>query len=49
MMKRDVGLKPRVSKDLPADKLLEILRGIYPDEIAQELFQKLTKEGEEND
>ena len=40
---RDTGLKPRESRELPPEKLLEILRGIYPENIAQELFRDLTK------
>ena len=39
---RDVGLKPRESGNLPPEKLLEILRGIYPKETADELFAELT-------
>ena len=38
---RDVGLKPRGCGNLPPEKLLEILRGIYPKETADELFLKL--------
>ena len=48
MMNRDVGLKPREVGDLPSEKLLEILRGVYPEEIAQGLFQKLQKEADGN-
>jgi hypothetical protein len=42
-MKRDLGLRPRKSKELPPEKLLEILMGIYPADVALELFKQMTK------
>jgi len=38
---RDIELKPRECGNLPPEKLLEILRGIYPKETADELFVDL--------
>lgn len=38
---RDIKLKPRETGNLPPEKLLEILRGIYPKKIADELFVDL--------
>lgn len=38
---RDIKLKPRETGNLPPEKLLEILRGIYPKETADELFADL--------
>lgn len=38
---RDIKLKPRKTGNLPPEKLLEILRGIYPKETADELFTDL--------
>lgn len=35
--------------NLPPEKLLSILRGMYPEEIAQEIFENLSKEGEKSD
>lgn len=34
---------------LPPEKLLSILRGMYPEEMAQEIFENLSKEGDENE
>ena len=45
-MMRDMTLKPRECGKQPMDKLLDVLRSIYPEEVAQELFQKLLKDGE---
>lgn len=39
----------RDKPNLPPDKLLSILRGIYPAEIAQEIFENLQKEVDENE
>jgi hypothetical protein len=47
-VKRDIGLKPRKQKDIPNEKLLEILRGIYPEEIAVELYNNLQGKGGNN-
>ena len=43
-MRRDVSLKPRESKELPPEKLLEILRDIYPEEVVDEVFERLMEE-----
>lgn len=36
-------LKPRETGTLSPDKLLRILRGIYPEEVAQELFRRINE------
>lgn len=36
-------LKPRETGHLSPDKLLSILRGIYPEEVAQELFANINE------
>ena len=36
-------LKPRETGTLSPDKLLRILRGIYPEEVAQELFREINE------
>ena len=38
---RNIKLKPRETGNLPPEKLLEILKGIYPKEKAEELFTNL--------
>lgn len=38
---RDIKLKPRETGNLPPEKLLKILRGIYPKETADKLFTDL--------
>lgn len=38
---RDIKLKPRETGNLPPEKLLKILRDIYPKETADELFADL--------
>lgn len=38
---RDIKLKPRDIGNLPPEKLLEILREIYPKKTADELFADL--------
>ena len=40
---RDLTLKPRETKKLSPEKLLSILRGIYPEETAQELFNHINE------
>ena len=40
---RDLELKPRESRNLSPEKLLSILRGIYPEETAQELFDHINE------
>ena len=40
-LKRDVGLKPRKTGDLPAEKLKHILGRIYPEETVAELMEHL--------
>lgn len=40
-MKRSFNLKRRESKDLPPEKLHEILSKIYPDRVVDEVFPKL--------
>ena len=35
--------------NLPPEKLLSILRGMYPEEMAQEIFENLQKEVDENE
>ena len=40
-MKRDVGLKPREVRDLPPEKLTEIMQQIWPQEIALDLMNNL--------
>lgn len=39
--KRNFALKRRGTAHIPAEKLLSILRGIYPEELAQEVFKTL--------
>lgn len=49
-MKRDVGLKPRKTGDLPPEKLAQILGTIYPGETVGELMDKLCDmDGERKD
>ena len=49
-LKRDVGLKPRTTGDLPAEKLRNILGRIYPEETVAELMDRLCdKEGGNED
>lgn len=43
MQKRNFDLKRRESRDLPPEKLREILSRIYPEETVNELMEKLTK------
>lgn len=40
---RDLELKPREHRTLSPEKLLSILRGIYPEETAQELFDHINE------
>ena len=40
-MKRDFSLKPRITGDLPPEKLEQILGRIYPAETVVELMKKL--------
>lgn len=42
-MKRNFNLKRRESKNLPPEKLYEILSKIYPDRVVDEIFPKLIK------
>lgn len=42
-MKRTFDLKRRESKELPPEKLKEILSKIYPEEIVKELMGKLVE------
>ena len=42
-MKRNFNLKRRESKNLPPEKLHEILSKIYPDRVVDEIFPKLIK------
>ena len=42
-MKRDIGLKPRETGDLPPEKLRDILSRIYPEETVEELMDRLVK------
>ena len=42
-MKRTYNLKKRESKNLPPEKLHEILSKIYPDRVVDEVFPKLIK------
>ena len=39
--RRDVGLKPRKTGDLPPEKLEQILGRIYPEDTVKELMDKL--------
>lgn len=48
-MKRDLSLKKCPKAKLPPKKLYEILCGIYPEEIAQELFNNLQKPPKKGD
>lgn len=43
--KRNFVLKRRDTAHIPAEKLLSILRGIYPKEMAQEVFEALQRKG----
>lgn len=49
--KRNFDMKRRETERIPAGKLLSILRGIYPEETAQELFNTLQcpKRGEDKE
>lgn len=42
-MKRTGNMKKRESKNLPPEKLYEILSKIYPDRVVDEIFPKLIK------
>ena len=42
-MKRNFNLKRRENKNLPPEKLHEILSKIYPDRVVDEIFPKLIK------
>ena len=42
-MKRTGNMKRRESKNLPPEKLYEILSKIYPDRVVDEIFPKLIK------
>ena len=42
-MARDYSLKRRESKNLPPEKLHEILSRIYPERVVDEVFPKLIK------
>lgn len=42
-MARDYNLKRRESKNLPPEKLHEILSRIYPEKVVDEVFPKLIK------
>ena len=42
-MKRTGNMKRRESKNLPPEKLYEILSKIYPDKVVDEIFPKLIK------
>ena len=46
---RNFERRMRDKPNLPPDKLLDILRGIYPEEMAQEIFENLQKESDENE
>ena len=45
-MKRDVSPKPRGIETRPPEELFRILCGIYPLEVAQEIFERLMEEDE---
>lgn len=40
-MKRNFDLKPRKEADIPAEKLLDILCGMFPEDIAKRTFDNL--------
>ena len=40
---RDFGLKRREPGNLSPEKLLDILRGIYPEEVEQELLNQINE------
>ena len=40
-MKRNVGLKPRESGNLPPEKLADILNKIYPEKQTEEILEQL--------
>lgn len=42
-MKRDIGLKPRETGNLPPEKLHDILSHIYPEETAEELMDRFVE------
>ena len=46
---RNFELRRRDKPNLPPEKLLSILRGMYPEEMAQEIFENLQKESDENE
>ena len=46
-MPRDYNLKRRESKELPPEKLHEILSKIYPEKVVDEIFPKLIKSNKE--
>lgn len=41
--------RTRDKLNLTPEKLFSILRGMYPEEIAQEIFENLQKESDENE
>ena len=49
MVKRDFSWKPRDTKNLPPEKLLEILCGIYPENVALEAFHNLMGKSDEQE
>ncbi len=42
-MKRDIGLKPRETGNLPPEKLRDILSRIYPEETVEELMDRFVE------
>lgn len=48
-MKRDASPKPRETETRPPEELFRILCGIYPLEVAQEIFERLMEEVEKHD
>ena len=43
-MKRDASPKPRETETRPPEELFRILCGIYPLEVAQEVFERLMED-----
>lgn len=42
-MKREIGLKPRETANLPPEKLRDILSRIYPEETVEELMDRFVE------
>lgn len=48
-MRRNIAAKPREAGDLPFEKLREVLGKIYPEDMADDLMEKLSRQLEEQE